>query len=122
MTAKILNKALARRSRCPIATTLDVVGDKWTLLLIRDIGLFDKHRNKDLQRAAEKIPSNILANRLKQLVEDGLVQKRLYQQHPPRYEYHLTESGKGLLPVIRAMAKWADHYVDGVKIPDEMVS
>ena len=117
-----LSKDLARRSKCPIATTLDVVGDKWTLLLIRDIGLFDKHRNKDFQDAAEKIPSNILANRLKQLVEHGLVQKRLYQEHPPRYAYHLTESGKGLLPVIQAMATWADRYVDGIAIPEKIKS
>ena len=97
MSAKILNRALARRSQCPIATTLDVVGDKWTLLLIRDIGLFDKHRNKDFQQAAEKIPSNILANRLKQLVEDGLVRKRLYQEHPPRYEYAPNGVRRGVI-------------------------
>lgn len=107
----------ARRSECPISTTLDIVGDKWSLLLIRDIGLFQKHRNKDFQGAAESIPSNILANRLKQLVKDGLLEKRLYQEHPPRYEYHLTPAGKGLLPVIKAMATWADRYVDGIQIP-----
>jgi DNA-binding HxlR family transcriptional regulator len=118
MDAEKLSKNLARRSKCPIATTLDVVGDKWTLLLVRDIGLFDKHRNKDFQDAAEKIPSNILASRLKQLVKDGLVEKRLYQEHPPRYEYHLTESGKGLLPVVKEMAKWADRFVDEVAIPE----
>lgn len=120
MAVKRLNRSLAKRSKCPIATALDVVGDKWSLLLIRDIGLFGKHRNKDFQQAAERIPSNILANRLKQLVESGLVEKRLYQQHPPRYEYHLTGAGNGLLPVIKALAKWADRYVDGVRIPDEL--
>lgn len=117
-----LPERTARRSNCPISATLDLIGDKWTLLLIRDIGLFDKHRNKDFQEAAEKIPSNILANRLKRLVEVGLVEKRLYQQHPPRYAYHLTKAGKGLLPVIRAMAIWAQGHLDGVKIPDEFRS
>jgi len=106
-----------QRSDCPIASTLDVVGDKWTLLLIRDIGLFGKHRNKDFQEADEGIPSNILASRLKQLVELGLVQKQLYQEHPPRYEYHLTKPGKELLPVIKSMAKWGVGNIDGVKIP-----
>lgn len=106
-----------QRSDCPIASTLDVVGDKWTLLLIRDIGLFDKHRNKDFQEADERIPSNILAGRLKQLVEQGLVEKHLYQEHPPRYEYHLTKSGRELLPVIKSMAKWAINNIDGVNIP-----
>lgn len=117
-----LPKTLAQRSQCPIATTLDLVGDKWTLLLIRDIGLFGKHRNKDFQDAREKIPSNVLADRLRRLVSAGLVQKRLYQEHPPRYEYHLTESGKGLIPVIKAMAQWADRHIEGVKIPDNIRS
>lgn len=117
MSSKKLPGTPARRSTCPIATTLDLVGDKWTLLVIRDIGLFGKHLNKDFQQAREKIPSNILADRLRRLVEVGLVEKRLYQEHPPRYEYHLTESGEGLIPVIKAMAQWAARHVDGVKIP-----
>lgn len=106
-----------RRSDCPIAATLDVVGDKWTLLLIRDIGLFGKHRNKEFQDAREGIPSNILASRLKHLVEQGLLEKRLYRQRPPRYEYHLTGAGRDLLPLVRAMAKWGSANVDGVTIP-----
>ena len=90
-----------KRSDCPIASSLDIFGDKWTLLVIRDIGLFGLHRNKDFQEAKESIPSNILASRLKQLVEYDLIEKRLYQQHPPRYEYHLTRGGKELLPVVK---------------------
>ena len=117
MARKKLPKILAKRSDCPIATTLDVVGDKWTLLLIRDMALFDKHRNKDFQDATENIPSNILASRLKHLIENGLVERRKYQEHPPRYEYHLTKPGEGLLPVIKAMAQWADTYIDGITIP-----
>ena len=112
-----LNESVSKRSHCPIATTLDVVGDKWTLLVVRDIGLFNKHRNKDFQEAGEGIPTNILANRLKSLVKYGLVEKRIYQNNPPRYEYHLTDSGKGLLPVIRAMAVWAEEYIENVRIP-----
>ena len=109
-----------QRSDCPIASTLDVVGDKWTLLLIRDIGLFGKHRNKDFQEAEEGIPSNILASRLKQLVDQGLVKKRLYQERPPRYEYHLTKRGEELLPVIKSMAKWGVRNIDGVRIPSAL--
>lgn len=106
-----------QRSDCPVASTLDVVGDKWTLLLIRDMGIFDKHRNKDFQDAGEGIPTNILANRLKQLVEQGLVEKRLYQEHPPRYEYHLTEPGRQLVPIIKALAAWGAANIEGVRIP-----
>lgn len=115
---KKLNFPAPQRSQCPIASALDFVGDKWSLLIIRDISLFSKHKNKDFQNASEKIPTNILANRLISLVEKGLVEKRLYQDKPPRYEYHLTDAGKGLLPVIQSMAIWAESYIDGVSIPD----
>ena len=117
MTSNRLPADPARRSECPVSAALDLVGDKWTLLLIRDIGLFGKHRNKDFQSAAEGIPSNILADRLRRLVERGLAEKRLYQEHPPRYEYHLTDAGAGLLKVVGAMASWAAEHVDGVRKP-----
>lgn len=108
---------MSKRSNCPIATTLDILGDKWTLLIIRDIALFDKHKNKDFQEAGEAFPTNILANRLKLLVNLGLVEKHLYQNNPPRYEYYLTEAGEGLRPVLEAMAVWAHKYIKGIKIP-----
>jgi DNA-binding HxlR family transcriptional regulator len=107
----------SRRSECPIASALDLVGDKWSLLLIRDIGLFGKHRNKDFQTASEGIPSNILADRLKRMTTYGLLEKRRYQEHPPRYEYHLTRQGEALLPVVRELAKWSADNLTGVRIP-----
>lgn len=112
-----LDASVSKRSSCPIATTLDLIGDKWSLLILRDIGLFGRHRNKDFQQAGEGIPSNILANRLKSLVAYGLLQKRLYQNHPPRYEYHLTAAGRDTIPVMKAMAAWAKTHVAGVSIP-----
>ena len=116
--ARKLKSLTAKRSNCPIAATLDRVGDKWSLLIIRDIGLLDKHRNKDFQDSTEGIPTNILANRLKKLTEEGLIEKRLYEERPPRYEYHLTPAGRSLLPVIGAMAEWASANITGVKIPE----
>jgi DNA-binding HxlR family transcriptional regulator len=115
---KKLTAAYLKRSTCPIAATLDLVGDKWSLLIIRDIGLFDRHRNKDFQNSDEGIPTNILANRLKRLTEIGLLEKRLYQERPPRYEYHLTELGRALLPVLGAMAKWATDHITGTRLPE----
>jgi len=120
MARKKLPSTLAKRSVCPIATALDLVGDKWSLLLIRDIGLFDKHRNKDFQRGAEGIPSNILASRLKHLVEFGVLEKRLYEAHPPRYEYHLTAAGKDLVPVVKSLAAWSASNVRGISIPSKL--
>ena len=115
---KKIESNIPKRSGCPIATTLDVIGDKWTLLIIRDIGLFNKHKNKDFQDAGEKIPTNILADRLKSLVSYNLVEKKQYQDNPPRYEYHLTSAGNDMIPIIQAMALWAAQYVKGVKIPE----
>lgn len=109
-----------RRSACPIANALDLVGDRWTLLIVRDIALFDKHRNKDFQEAGEAIPSNILANRLRRLVEAGLVEKRPYQDNPPRYEYHLTDAGRRLEPVLRSLARWSRETITGVEMPQEL--
>ena len=86
-------------------------------MIIRDIGLFNKHIYKDFQSAGENFPSNILANRLKLLVENDIIVKRQYQDNPPRYEYHLTARGRDLLPVIREMAGWAGRHIQGIKLP-----
>lgn len=112
-----LPRSVSKRSRCPVATTLDILGDRWTLLIIRDIALFNKHKNKEFQQAGESIPTNILANRLKLLLEVGLIEKRLYQDNPPRYEYHLTREGERLLPVIQSIARWAQENIEGIEMP-----
>ncbi|MEQ8408101.1 MAG: helix-turn-helix domain-containing protein [Gammaproteobacteria bacterium] len=100
-----------------MATALDVFGDKWTLLLIRDMGIFGRTRNKEFQDGKEGIPTNILANRLKSLQEHGLVQRKPYQNNPPRFEYHLTPAGKELIPIVRSMARWSADHVAGIRIP-----
>ena len=114
---KKLSSSVAKRSPCPVATALDLVGDKWTLLIIRDIGFFARHRNKDFQQGVEGIPSNILASRLKMLLENNLLHKRPYQNSPLRHEYFLTEAGEDLLPVVKAMAKWGKAHVAGSIMP-----
>lgn len=114
---KKLPRSVSKRGPCPIATALDLVGDKWTLLIIRDIGFFARHRNKDFQQGVEGIPSNILASRLKMLLENKLIRRIPYQRNPLRYEYFLTEAGEGLLPVVKAMAQWGDVHVAGSRMP-----
>ena len=101
-----------QRSRCPVSCILEIIGDKWTLLVVRDL-FFDNHTFKDLQASAEKIPTNILANRLKRLEEGGLVSRELYQERPKRYAYYLTEKGRDLEPVMRSMIVWSNKYVPG---------
>ena len=95
-----------KRSSCAVACTLDLIGDKWTLLVIRDL-FFGKTRYKEFQESAEKIPTNILADRLQHLEKAGLVSRTPYQEHPVRYEYQLTETGRSLGPVLKAIVNWA---------------
>ena len=77
---------------CSIAQALNIIGDKWTLLIIRQLMLgYDTYSS--IQERLEGIPSNLLSNRLKALEQDGLITAKLYQSHPPRYRYLLTESG-----------------------------
>ncbi len=109
------------RSPCPVARTLDLIGDKWTLLVIRDL-LLGRRTYGEFAESPEAIPTNLLADRLKKLIEAGLVEKRPYQTNPPRYEYFLTKAGKELKVVVLSMLKWGlkhvpDPNVDYSKIP-----
>lgn len=104
-----------KRSTCPITNLLDIVGDKWTLLVIRDLFL-GKWRYAEFIDSKEKIPTNILAERLRRIEEFGLVKKSPYQTNPLRFEYSLTEKGKALEPILNEMAKWGLYYIKGTKL------
>ncbi len=97
------------RSICPIAVTLDILGDKWTLLVVRDL-LLGATRYNDFLDTPENIRTNILADRLKRLEEHGLIAKTAYQARPVRYEYRLTQKGLALRPMIRQIVKWANEF------------
>lgn len=101
-----------KRSCCPITNALDILGDKWTLLVIRDLVL-GKRRYQEFMSSPEQIASNILADRLKQLGASGLVTRRAYQQKPTRYEYVLTKKGKGLGPVLETLIVWGQKHFPG---------
>ncbi len=103
------------RSCCPITNGLDIFGDKWTLLIIRDLVL-GKRRYQDFISSAEKIASNILADRLKKLEAAGLVRRQAYQQKPARYEYCLTEKGESLWPVLAAIISWSQEHYSGTQL------
>jgi len=94
------------RSGCPIASTLDVVGDKWTLVILRDL-VNGKTRFQEFLDSPERIASNILTARLAQMELNGLIVGELYQKRPKRYAYQLTEAGARLLPVLQSICSWA---------------
>ncbi len=108
----------SERSPCPIATTLDVVGDKWSLVIVRDM-LNGKKRFKDFLSSPEGIPTNILTARLKRMEQTGLITRRPYQNRPPRFEYELTARGETLLPVLQEMCRWANAQAPGTWTPPE---
>jgi DNA-binding HxlR family transcriptional regulator len=105
------------RSACPIANLLDLLGDRWTLLVVRDLLFLGNRRFGQLLSSPEGIPTNILTDRLRRLEERGLVEKVPYQERPPRYEYQLTPKGLDLLPVLKAMAEWSLRHLPGTEAP-----
>lgn len=100
----------AFRSQCPVAASLDLLGDKWSLVIVRDL-MIRKRRYKDFQDSPEGIPTNILANRLRKLEEDGIIKKHPYQEKPVRHEYSLTRKGADLLPVLQQLALWGHKHI-----------
>ncbi len=100
------------RSSCPVASALDLVGDRWTLVVLRTI-FAGRSRYGELAAIPEKIATNILADRLEKLECYGLVGKTAYRRNPLRYRYWLTEAGAELLPVLQALAAWSARHIPG---------
>src|ERR1700687_456013 len=94
-----------RRSRCPVACSLDIFGDRWTLLIVRDL-FFGRARFKDFITSPEGIPTNILAERLERLLAHGVVEQIPAEDGTKRLAYRLTEKGKALRSVLKAMRNW----------------
>ncbi len=98
---------------CPIARTLDIIGDRWTMLIVRDLFLGETRFNQFLA-SSPGLPSKLLSDRLKKLEEHGLVRRVVYSQHPLRAEYRLTDEGRSLSPVMDAIVRWGlDHCFEG---------
>jgi DNA-binding HxlR family transcriptional regulator len=91
---------------CPVARTLDVIGERWTALVLRDLFRHGPRRFQDLQASLAGVAPNTLSARLKDLETNGIVERRLYSEHPPRLEYQLTAQGKTLGPVMKALREW----------------
>jgi len=96
---------------CSIARTLDVVGEKWALLAIREVFLGNRRFDEMVHRTGA--PRDTLAARLRTLVATGVLERRQYSEHPARFEYHLTAAGRDLYPVIVTLMRWGDQYLAG---------
>jgi len=103
--ASVATTSRDRRSPCPVACCLDIVGDRWTLLIIRDL-VMGRDRFRDFSASPEGIPTNILSDRLERLRQNEIIQQTPAADGTKRLAYLLTEKGKALLPVLRAMRDW----------------
>jgi DNA-binding HxlR family transcriptional regulator len=100
-----MSRKYASQETCPVARTLDIVGDRWTLLVLRDLSL-GYTRYNELLTTCEGISTNLLSDRLKKLADRGFVERVIYNDHPPRAEYRLTEKGLDFGGVLRALYRW----------------
>ena len=95
---------------CPVARALDIVGEKWTLLILRDFFLHGNRRFQDLQESLQGVAPNTLSTRLKILENQQIVERQQYSASPPRFEYVLTKKGEGLGPVVKSLYDWGSKY------------
>jgi DNA-binding HxlR family transcriptional regulator len=100
---------------CSVARTLDIVGEKWALLAIREVFLGCRRFEEMVRNTAA--PRDTLAARLRTLVEHGVLERRQYSEHPPRDEYRLTAAGRDLYPLILTAMQWGDHHLAGAAGP-----
>ena len=106
----MVEQNLRRRSECPISSTLDIIGDKWTLLVVRDL-LDGKTRFSQFERSPESIPTNILTDRLRRLEAAGLI-TRIRVGSRTRHEYRLTDKGRDLRTVLLDLAAWGNQHLE----------
>lgn len=100
---------------CSIARPLSFLGERWSLLVLRD--LMQGHTRFDEIQDSLGVASNVLSQRLAALVEEGIVERRRYSEHPERFEYRLTRKGLELQPVLQALREWGDRYTAGPEGP-----
>src|SRR5579859_6766373 len=101
----------AQPRECSIARTLELVGEKWALLAVREVFLGNRRFDEMVRRTGA--PRDTLAARLRALVGAGILKRRQYSDHPARFEYHLTQAGRDLYPVIITLMRWGDEYLAG---------
>jgi DNA-binding HxlR family transcriptional regulator len=110
-----------RQSGCPVAFSLDIFGDKWTLLVIRDLALLGKRHYGEFLDSPEGIATNILADRLNKLEQEKIISKTHDPANQTKYIYSLTEKGLGLLPILLEMAIWGSEHDPNTAAPKQFI-
>lgn len=100
---------------CPVETTLSLIGNKWQVLILRDLVLNGTMRFKELQRSIGTISQKVLTSNLRTMEDAGLVHREVFPEVPPRVEYSLTETGKTLKPVLDALWAWGEGYKESLR-------
>lgn len=106
------------RSGCPIVQTLEIVGDRWSLVILRDM-VNGKARYTEFLSSPEAITTNVLADRLMKLEAQGIITSEPYQRRPKRFAYQLTKKGWALLPVLQEICKWGNAHLPDTWVPPE---
>ncbi|MEM9365783.1 MAG: helix-turn-helix domain-containing protein [Planctomycetota bacterium] len=104
-----------RRSCCPVSCTLDLIGDKWTLLIVRDL-LLGRTQYKEFAASPEQIATNILADRLRRLTDQGIIEQVASTERAGRSTYRLTKKGKALKPVLQSITRWGLNHLEGTEV------
>jgi DNA-binding HxlR family transcriptional regulator len=107
---------MSRRSDCPISCALDLIGDKWTLIVLRDLLFFNKTKFDEFLESPEKISTSVLTDRLHKLERAGLIEKTPYSTHRLRMTYSPTEKGKSLTPVLNEIVRWGKRNIENTVI------
>ena len=110
-----MNKKLDVLPACPVETTLSLIGNKWQVLILRDLNLNGTMRFKGLQRSIGKISQKVLTTNLRSMEESGIVSREAFAEVPPRVGYSLTELGQSLRPVLDAMRVWGERYKERLR-------
>ena len=114
-TVSLTMYELDRPVSCSIGRAMEILGERWTFLILRE-SFYGVRRFSDMQRNLG-IARNILSTRLQTLVANGILERRLYQEEPPRHEYRLTEAGRDLYPAIVTLMRWGDRHLSGETPP-----
>ena len=101
--------------KCPIARTLDIVGERWTLLILRDLFLQGPRKFQNFEESLPGISATTLSARLKTLEQHNIVERRFYENHPPRAEYVLTAKGRSLGPILKMMQTWGAKHATALR-------